>query len=54
MAPGGRRYDTRTRWPCWNLGSTGLTSLVRLTLPEQAYLWEQPFLHFTHAGKQAS
>jgi len=26
MAPGGRRYDTRTRWPCWNLGSTGLIS----------------------------
>ena len=26
MAPGGRKYDTRTRWPCWNLGSTGLTS----------------------------
>ena len=26
MAPGGRRYDTRTRWPCWNLGSRGLTT----------------------------
>ena len=26
MAPGGRKYDTRTKWPWWNLGSTGLTS----------------------------
>ena len=30
MAPGGR-YDTRTRWPCWNLGSTGLMSWSSLS-----------------------
>ena len=26
MAPGGRRYETRTRWPCWTLGRTGFTT----------------------------
>ena len=31
MSPGGRRYDTRTRWPCWTLGSTGLTTGGSLT-----------------------
>ena len=27
MAPGGKRYDTRTRWPCWTLGLTTGSSL---------------------------
>ena len=26
LAPGGKRNDTRTRLPCWALGSTGLTT----------------------------
>ena len=26
MAPGGKRYDTKMRWPCWTLGHTGLTT----------------------------
>ena len=32
MAPTGRRYDTRTRLPCWALGSTGLTTGSSLSL----------------------